>query len=303
MGLTKIAPFRQIAGVYSALLGIAASLQNISARAGQEAVNEQLLAINSSIQELSSVAKRALPPETPLHDVSIYEVNGFRLLLDRSSLVDRLVVEQGEWEGEQVRYLMKLSELFRGRSNPVFLDLGSYWGYYSLMLQSTGIFERVYAFDADAYNFAQLQANIFLNKLDGVIVAQHAAVSDAAGVVTVQNSRSHDDGNRGATRILGESEVSSSGSSRTVKAIAVDDVLDIRNSHVVIKMDVEAHEDRALLGMKNIIANNKVIVQVEIYKEQAGIVVPVLESLGLRQVCAMYPDFFYSNLSDEELAI
>lgn len=300
MGLTKIAPFRQIAGVYSALLGIAASLQHISARTSQEA--EQLVAINTSIQELSNVAKRALPPDPPLHDVAIYELSGFRLMLDRTSLVDRMVIEQGEWEGEQVRYLMKLSERFRGRKNPIFLDLGSYWGYYSLMLQSTGIFEKVYAFDADAYNFSQLQANIFLNKLDGVIVAQHAAVSDVAGVVTVQNSRSHDDGNRGATRILSASESVSSVSSRTVKAVAVDDVLNFRDSHLVIKMDVEAHEDRALLGMKNLISNNKVIVQVEIYQEQASTVVPVLEGLGLRQIGAMYPDFFYSNLSDEELA-
>lgn len=301
MELKKIAPFRQIAGLYSALLGIAASLQHISERTRQEAIKDQLFAINSSIQELSILARRALPPEA-VQDVSIYELNGFRLMLDRSSLVDRLVIEQGEWEGEQVRYLMKLSELFRGKKNPVFLDLGSYWGYYSLMLQSTGIFDKIYAFDADAYNFSQLQANIFLNKLDGVIIAQHVAVSDIAGNVTVQNSRSHDDGNRGATRILSESELSSGGASRIVKAIAVDEILDIRDAHVVIKMDVEAHEDRALLGMKNLIANNKVIVQVEIYKEQTGVVVPVLESLGLRQVRAMYPDFFYSNLSDEELA-
>lgn len=313
MRLTDITPFRQLARGYASILGIKTSLNSIEQSVtgaienfGQKQLNsvdligEKLSSVDESLRLLTSIIDRATPPP-PDNDISIHEIAGYRMLLDRTSLVDRLVIETGEWEGEQIKYLKQLAARFRNRDNPIFLDIGAYWGYYSLILCGTGIFNKIYAFDADAYNFSQLQANIFLNKLDHMITAYHAAVSDTSGILTVQNSRMHDDGNRGATRILAPHEISDDSASRNVSATAIDQVIQIKNGHIVIKMDVEAHEDRALIGMKNLILNNKIILQIEIYKEQASRVIPVLESLGLRQICDIYPDFFYTNLSREEI--
>lgn len=295
-------PIRQVARAYAALIAIPSALHHLAGAMGSpdSAIPQKLDLISGALRDLAETTRRAIP-EVPTHDVAVHEVNGFRLLLDRSSLVDRIVIEKGEWEGEQVRYLMRLAEHFRGKSNPILLDLGSYWGHYSFMLYSTGIFEKIIAIDADAYNFSQLQANIFLNKLDHVITAYHAAVSDKEGFLTVQNSRTHSDGNRGATRVVSADEAPSFTDVRNVRSVAIDDLLQIKDAHLVIKMDVEAHEDRALRGMRKLIESNQVILQIEIYKEQTQSVVPVLEEMGLRQICDMYPDFFYTNVPIETL--
>ena len=76
----------------------------------------------------------------------------------------------------------------------------------------------------------------------------------------------------------------------------IDDELDIQDSYLVIKMDVEGHEDKALLGMQKLIQNNKVIIQVEIYKEQTSRVLPVIKKLGLRKINEIYPDFYFTNI-------
>ena len=232
------------------------------------------------------------------HEIDIHEINGFRLLLDDSSIVDHMVIHTGEWEGPTVRHLMRLAEAFRGKNDAVFLDLGSYWGYYTLMMYSTGIFREMHAVDADRYNFAQLQANIFLNKLDDVVTAHHGAISDAPGVLMMQSSHSHKDKNRGATKIIGPNDTGIE-SARPVKSFAIDDVLAFQGSHIVIKMDVEGHEDKALLGMRKLIENNHIIMQIELYRASSDPVFDLLRSMGLRQIGDMAPDFFFTNLSDD----
>lgn len=316
MKLAHHSPFRQIGHAYASLLRMADAIQVIArATADQEitanlrfeqnqgavvAVCDRLDALNATVADLTVAVRAATAPKP---NVAIHEMQGFRFLLDSTSLVDRMVLERGEWEGEQVRQLRMLAEHFRGRENVAFLDLGSCWGYYTFMMWQTGIFERVYAFDADAFNFSQLQANIFLNKLDGVVHARHAAVSDGPGVLSFYSSRGCADGNRGAARLLGQEEQEDKDNAylKKVDAVAIDDVLSLEGGHLVIKLDVEAHEPQALRGLRQTVAKNQVFVQVEIYKEQTAKVTPVLEELGLRRVASIYPDFFYTNVPFKEL--
>ncbi|WP_250538831.1 MULTISPECIES: FkbM family methyltransferase [unclassified Caballeronia] len=288
MRLAQITPFRQAIKVYSILIGIGDDLRHLSN------LRDGLTSIEHSIDRLTQVMTPLAPVTAPKHEVDIHEINGFRLLLDDSSIVDHMVIHTGEWEGATVRRLMQLAEVFRGKRDAVFLDLGSYWGYYTLMMHSTGIFPVIHSVDADRYNFAQLQANIFLNKLDDVVTAHHGAISDAPGVLMMQSSHSHADKNRGATRIVSADEQNMT--ARPVKAFAVDDVFHFEGAHIVIKMDVEGHEDKALLGMRNLVANNHVILQIEIYEEQKDRVLPVIGELGLRLIDEKYPDFFFTNL-------
>lgn len=320
MKFAQHSPFRQIGRAYASLLRMSDAIQVIArATAEQEtaaktaadlvreqnqgtvvAVCDRLDALNATVADLTVVLRAAT---TPKPSTAIHEVQGFQFLLDSTSLVDRMVLERGEWEGEQVRQLRTLAEHFRGRKNVAFLDLGSCWGYYTFMMWQTGIFDRVYAFDADACNFSQLQANIFLNKMDGVVHARHAAVSDGPGVLSFYGSRGSADGNRGAARLLGQEEREDKENAflTKVNAVAIDDVLSLEGGHLVIKLDVEAHEAQALRGLRQTIAKNQVFVQVEIYKEQAAKVTAVLEELGLRRVASIYPDFFYTNVPFKEL--
>jgi FkbM family methyltransferase len=304
MQFIRYTPFRQIVRAYSTLLGIGEDLRKLSSttHATQAGLTEIAAALGNVQASIEGVTQKLTTPPSPVKaQIDIHDINGFRLLLDSSSLVDNWVIHYGEWEGKAVQHLMQLAEKFRGAPSPVFMDLGSYWGYYTFMLYSTGIFPRMYAVDADPYNFAQLQANIFLNKLDDVVVAHHGAISDQAGVLMMQSSHSHEDKNRGATRILLPGEDAGTRAVRAVNAFVLDEKFDIRDSQIVIKMDVEGHEDRALPGMRKLLANNKVIMQIELYRSREDPVFGLLQDMGMRLIGEISPDYFFTNLSPGEL--
>jgi len=60
---------------------------------------------------------------------------GLKLLLDQENAIDRQIFISGSWEPECVEQLFSLVEQERRKhgGDAVFLDVGSHWGYYSLL--------------------------------------------------------------------------------------------------------------------------------------------------------------------------
>ena len=49
------------------------------------------------------------------------------------------------------------------------------------------------------------------------------------------------------------------------KSIMGDKILKFRKEKIVIKIDVEGYENKVLLGIKNLLKNNKILLQIEIF--------------------------------------
>lgn len=239
-------------------------------------------------------------PAQLYHAVDIYPRFGMRLALDESSLVDKCVIDTGTWEPEQLAYVAKLTEQFRKFEHPMFLDIGSYWGLYSLLAMQSGAFEKQYAFEADRHNFAQLQSNLFLNKAASRIKAFNNAVSETRGVLKFRDSTTHPEGNRAGASVIGWDE---DFVGYAVDALPIDDVIDTTGAHLLMKLDVEGHEAPVLRGMSKTVANNKVVMQVEIFEQHHDQVFAEIEKLGLRVIHTIYPDHYVTNMSVEELGV
>ena len=55
----------------------------------------------------------------------------------------------------------------------------------------------------------------------------------------------------------------------------------IKNDKIAIKIDVERHEQNVLEGMREILKNNTVILQVEIFDDRKDKILKYLKSKGL----------------------
>jgi FkbM family methyltransferase len=219
-------------------------------------------------------------------------------MLDRASLVDRTVIETGEWEPAQVSFFTSLAEHFRGQKNNVFLDIGAYWGLYSFLFMKTGIFDQIFAFEADAHNFAQLQTNVFLNRSARQIKAFNRAVSEKDQMMYVWDSLSHPDGNRGGVGMVHkEFHLPTS----PVEAVTIDSFLPLKDANLMIKVDVEGHEQHVLSGMEKTLRENRVIIQIEIYEPQQAVTFPMLEEMGMRCIHRIDHDFYYTNIGQDIL--
>jgi FkbM family methyltransferase len=211
-----------------------------------------------------------------------------------------MVIDTGTWEPKQLEYFAGLVERFRGKPNAVFFDIGSYWGLYSFLTLQAGVFDEIYAFDADRHNFAQLQANLFLNNAAHAITAINKAVSDKPGQLSFWDSRTQPDKNRAGVGVIDEA---AGLSSYTVEAVSVDSFVTSTGGNFLMKIDVEGHEESVLKGMHNTLAGNKVVMQIEVFEQDHERVFAEVSRLGLRQIHSIYPDYYLTNMTVEELGI
>jgi len=217
------------------------------------------------------------------------------LLLDRSSLVDRFVIQTGSWEPHQLNLIRAAINYFKD-PELYFLDIGAYWGLYSLIAYAAGV-KNIIAFEADSCNYSQLQAQFFLNNVSTRIKAHNLAVSDSIGVVSVADSQHILGGNRGGTGIV------NAGAPNTfqINSITIDKFISINNFIIVCKIDVEGHEAQVLNGMRDTIRNNKVLLQIEIFDQFYDRIVQILKDLNLRLLHKISVDHYYTNIDDQSL--
>jgi len=119
------------------------------------------------------------------------------------------------------------------------------------------------AVEPDPTNYAQLQANLFLNGAESAIEALQVAASDSGRTFGLY-LRTHR--NRGATKL-----VESKGRDQaTCRAVRMDSELDFAGKLLVVKMDVEGHELEAIDGLVGLLAKNRCVLQIEVWDTPEG---------------------------------
>ncbi|MFI5032180.1 MAG: FkbM family methyltransferase [Reyranellales bacterium] len=218
---------------------------------------------------------------------------GLTLLLDRSNAVDWELHTSGIWEPESVGRLFALADKERGYcpDGTVFLDIGAHWGFYALLAHARGWFERIVAFEPDPANYAQLQANLFLNGASTAIEALKLAASDRAATFGLRV----DSRNRGGAQL-----VEAARDTVTCEAVRIDSVLDFAGKLLVVKMDVENHEEAALDGLLPLLAKNHCVLQIEVWTGAESLdddrprrVIDRLATIGIRHVDSFDSDYFF----------
>jgi FkbM family methyltransferase len=218
---------------------------------------------------------------------------GLTLLLDRSNAVDGQLHLSGAWEPASVARLFELAEAERRHwpGTAVFLDVGAHWGLYALLAYRTGHYERVIALEPDPANYAQLQANLFLNDASGAIEALKLAASEHEQTYGLEV----DSRDRGSARL-----VEDPAGGATCLARPLDKVLDLVGKLLVVKVDVETHEEQAIAGMLSLLARNHCVLQVEIWTgaqardpDRPRRMIERLARLGLRHVGTLDSDYFF----------
>lgn len=218
---------------------------------------------------------------------------GLTLLLDRSNAVDWLIHTSGTWEPESVDRLFALVEQERAHcpDGAVFLDVGAHWGFYALLARRKGWFERIVAVEPDPANYAQLQANLFLNQASTEVEALKLAASDRETTFGLQV----DSRNRGGTQL-----VAAGRDTVTCQAVRLDRLLDFAGKLLVVKIDVETHEEEALDGLLALLAKNHCVLQIEVWTgaesrddDRPRRVIERLAKLGIRHVDTFDSDYFF----------
>lgn len=221
----------------------------------------------------------------------IIDLGFCKINLNLSNSIDREIYLKGFYEKEQIEYLDKIS---KNEKIDYFLDIGSYIGYYSLFFRNI---KNIHAFEPNKDNFKQLQKNIEINNRD--IVTHNIACSEYSTDKLIWYI---DENKMGGSSIYNENDPELSKYKKEdikfkkVITKKLDDILDIKNNNLLIKIDVERHEINVLKGAcEKIFKNNNVIMQIEIQEELKDKLFIYLKKNNFELIHSIRHDYYFKN--------
>ena len=74
-----------------------------------------------------------------------------------------------------------------------------------------------------------------------------------------------------------------------------DNILTLKDNRIAIKIDVERHEENVLVGMKKILDQNKILMQIEIFDTRKDRIFSLLKKSGFRLINNIEKDYYFKN--------
>ncbi len=191
------------------------------------------------------------------------------MFLDFLDPIDRKIIISEKYEEIEFSILHKLTRNFDAN---YFLDIGANNGYYSIKLAKLYKNIKIIAFEPNNEAYFKFKKTLDINhKISKRIILNNFGLSDKNASEKMRSKVKYGYAQTGGSTIHDGREFNDI---RVYEANfkVGDQVLNIKNSNLVFKIDVEGHEINVLRGLKNIIDCNNCILQIEIFKENFEII-------------------------------
>lgn len=178
-------------------------------------------------------------------------VNGHKMYQDPHQplgFINYDLIINGLWEPSETNYFIQAI-----KENDTVLDIGANLGYFTLLFaRQVGSLGKVYAFEPEPNLFSLLQKNVKINHYQNVTLINKAVSSQNSSLKLYLSEN-----NIGDHRIY---DAADGRKFQEINSIKLDDYFanDIPEIQL-IKMDIQGAEYEALLGMTNLIRQNKTL--------------------------------------------
>tara|TARA_Y100001958_G_C21084478_1_gene439692 strand:- start:13 stop:786 length:774 start_codon:yes stop_codon:yes gene_type:complete len=223
-----------------------------------------------------------------LSKIQIIELDFCKIKVDVRHSIDREIFLKGYYEKNQLDFLKKIS---KDNNITHFFDIGANIGYYTLFFKDI---KNIYAFEPNKKNFLRLRENINLNYLNVNLYDFGLSNSNSEREIWYT-----DKNKMGGSAIFDKNDQEF----KKYKAKDIimekiftkklDDILQIKFSNILIKIDVERHEKKVLEGMENILKDNNIVLQIETNDNQKKQIFDYLDSLNLKFINSIKHDHFF----------
>ncbi len=190
----------------------------------------------------------------------VFRLNDILLNLDIRDSIDREIYFTNRYEEEQIKLLLDNIKKYKITR---FVDVGANIGIYALTIAKNVSNIKIDAFEPHKGAFERMEANIHQNGFSQIIQTHNLALSNEnkEGYLLA--------GTRFGTYQSGGASVSSEGEMK-ISQVCGDDLIKYTDDIIAIKIDVEGFELSVLQGIENLIKNNKVFLQIEIFDQELG---------------------------------
>jgi FkbM family methyltransferase len=192
----------------------------------------------------------------------IVNFKNIRLFINVKDPIDKVIFYKNEYEEKQIKFL---SDWIEKNKPSIFIDIGANFGVYSLRISKLFQVLKVIAIEPVLTTFNKLKMNIKINNLGKKIKTYNVGLSNSNGLKKMIALKRRNYIQSGGfsfnipRRKLNEEVI------QYHKSMKGDVVLKFKKKKIVIKIDVERYENEVLLGIKNLLNNNKILLQIEIF--------------------------------------
>jgi len=224
----------------------------------------------------------------------IFKVNNTKMFLDFLDSSDRQIILHQEYEVEQISLL---NELIKKYSVIYFFDVGANCGYYSITLAKNFKNLKILAFEPNNDAYLKFKKTLEINPdLSKRITLYNYGLSNKNSKLMMKSLIKYGYAQTGGSSVNNDYQTEF----KTQEAIfkVGDEEINIEESIVALKIDVEGHEINALNGIKQLINKNKCIIQIEIFNENFEKVNQFLIDNKFHKITKTKnrPDYFYTNI-------
>ena len=222
----------------------------------------------------------------------IFKLNDILLNLDIRDSIDREIYFTNRYEEEQINLLLDNIKKYKISH---FIDVGANIGIYALTIAKYFSNIKIDAFEPHKGAFERMEANIHQNGFSQIIQSHNLALSSENKNGYLQASTRFGTYQSGGASISPEGEMK-------ISQVRGDDLIKDVDSFIAIKIDVEGFELSVLQGIENLIKNNKIFLQIEIFDEKLSETSKFLEDFNFKLIEKgtfthqdTVKDYFYIN--------
>ena len=210
----------------------------------------------------------------------IYKFQNIFLSLNINEPMDRSIFFFDYYENKQLNFL---KSNIKNNKFDYFFDIGANFGLYSLFVANLDKNIKILTFEPIKRTFLNLKKNIELNKVKNIKI-YNFGLSNNNQIKKVKALKKNNYIQTGGFGVVNEGEnIKNLHVEKAIFKIA-DQKFNFYKKNICIKIDVEGHEIYVIEGIKRLIKNNNVFLQIEIFNSNYNKVLKKLKSLKLRKI-------------------
>lgn len=196
-----------------------------------------------------------------------FDVDGKKMFLDFLDPIDREIIINQKYEEQEINILKKL---YHDYNYEYFLDVGANCGYYCIKLSSEFNKLKLIGFEPNKEAFLKFSNTLDVNpKLKDRIKIHNFGLSNTSAQLEMTSLEKFGYLQSGGSTIIDKNKKKFIKTKIFLCDFKVgSEVLNFKNKIICIKIDVEGHEYQVIDGIKNLLNDNKVIIQVEISEKK-----------------------------------
>ena len=229
-----------------------------------------------------------------------FYISGIKMFLDYLDPIDRELIITQKYEEKEINFFKRI---YNSNKFEYFLDIGANCGYYSVKLANEFDNLKVIAFEPNKEAFTKFSNTLKVNsKLRKRIKINNFGLSNSSGQLEMTSLEKFGYLQSGGSTIINEAE------KKFVKTKIFkcnfktgEEVLKFKNKKLGIKIDVEGHEYNVIEGLKELLKENKIILQIEITDKFFKKTDNFLNNIGYRPFNKFFgrgqwiSNFYYKN--------